>query len=137
MQVRSIPSYQSVRDTNEDGLSALTARPVEGIHALHARQSLEAQLHRFTVPPSSKAPRVVPAGRGYEYLAALRAAGDPGCQDDCPAEKVVFSLEDVARVQPDPHKQSLGGLADVVTREDPLKLDRAIQRRTRSALLTP
>ena len=95
MQVRSIPSYQSVRDTNEDGLSALTARPVEGIHPLHTRQPLEAQLHRFTVPPSSKAPRVVPAGGGHEYLAALRAAGDPGRQDDCPAEKVVFGLEDV------------------------------------------
>ena len=41
MQVlRSIPTYKSVRDTNEDGLSALTARPVEGIHALHARQPL-------------------------------------------------------------------------------------------------
>jgi hypothetical protein len=53
MQVRSIPTDKSVRDASEDGLSALTARPVEGIDALHARQPLEAQLDRFTVAPSS------------------------------------------------------------------------------------
>src|ERR671934_3024098 len=52
-------------------------RPIEGVDALHARQSLEPQLHRPAVCPPSQVLGVLPGGGGHEYLVTPSAPGDP------------------------------------------------------------